>query len=93
MTIEMTVSEARARLSDVLDTARVRHEPVFLTRHGKRVGVIAGVDQWMALTSVSNEEVARRIEQIAEQGRALIKPGTPPLLDVSAFYETREPRL
>jgi len=93
MTIEMTVSEARARLGDVLDTARVRHEPVFLTRHGKRVGVIAGVEEWTTAAEVSNADLARRIEQIAEQGRALIKPGTPPLLDVSAFYETREPRL
>jgi prevent-host-death family protein len=33
---EMTVSEARAKLADVVDHARTRHEPVLLTRHGKR---------------------------------------------------------
>ena len=33
---EMTVTEARARLADVVDEARVAHDPVFLTRRGRR---------------------------------------------------------
>ena len=37
---EITVSEARARLADVVDAARVGHEPVYLTRRGHRVAAV-----------------------------------------------------
>jgi len=37
---EMTVTEARARLADVVDEARVAHDPVFLTRRGRRVAAV-----------------------------------------------------
>jgi prevent-host-death family protein len=37
---ELTVSEARARLADVVDEARVGHEPVYLTRRGRRVAAV-----------------------------------------------------
>jgi prevent-host-death family protein len=37
---EMTMSEARARLADVVDEARVAHEPVYLTRRGRRVAAV-----------------------------------------------------
>jgi len=34
---EMTVTDARSRLSEAVDTARVSHEPVYLLRRGRRV--------------------------------------------------------
>ena len=37
---ELTVTAARARLADVVDEARVRHSPVFLTRRGQRVAAV-----------------------------------------------------
>lgn len=37
---ELTVSEARARLADVVDEARVGREPVYLTRRGQRVAAV-----------------------------------------------------
>lgn len=37
---ETTVTEARARLADVVDEARVAHDPVFLTRRGRRVAAV-----------------------------------------------------
>ena len=37
---ELTVSEARARLADVVDEARVAREPVYLTRRGRRVAAV-----------------------------------------------------
>lgn len=37
---EMTVTEARARLADVVDEARVGHDPIFLTRRGRRVAAV-----------------------------------------------------
>jgi prevent-host-death family protein len=43
--IEMSVSEARARLADVVDDARVGREPVFLTRRGRRIAAVIDADQ------------------------------------------------
>ena len=37
---ELTVAAARARLADVVDEARERHRPVFLTRRGRRVAAV-----------------------------------------------------
>jgi prevent-host-death family protein len=45
----MTISEARANLAQVVDTARVNHEPVSLTKHGKRVAVVLGEDEYQRL--------------------------------------------
>lgn len=41
---DLTVTDARARLADVVDEARVRHTPVYLTRRGQRVAAIIGAD-------------------------------------------------
>lgn len=41
---EMTVTEARARLADVVDQARIAHDPVFLTRRGRRVAALVDAD-------------------------------------------------
>jgi prevent-host-death family protein len=42
---EMPVTEARARLADVVDQARITHEPTFLTRRGRRVAAVIGADE------------------------------------------------
>jgi len=93
MSIEMTVSQARSRLGDVLDTARMRRQPVFLTRHGKRVGVIQGIEQWdqSAVPAPTRAEVQQQIDAIVQLANSLIDPDIPPLLDATAFYETRKP--
>ena len=41
---ELTVSDARARLADVVDSARVQHAPVYLTRRGRRVAAVIGAE-------------------------------------------------
>lgn len=41
---ELTVSDARARLAHVVDEARVRHDPVYLTRRGQRVAAVIDAD-------------------------------------------------
>ena len=41
----MTVSEARARLADVVDEARIGHDPVYLTKRGRRVAAVVDADQ------------------------------------------------
>jgi prevent-host-death family protein len=42
---ELTVTDARARLADVVDEARVTRDPVFLTRRGRRVAAVIDADQ------------------------------------------------
>lgn len=37
---EVTVSAARAHLSDVVEEARILRRPVYLTRHGHRVAAV-----------------------------------------------------
>ncbi len=37
---QVTVSDARARFAEVIDQARVQHDPVYLTRHGRRVAAV-----------------------------------------------------
>ncbi|WP_097189426.1 type II toxin-antitoxin system Phd/YefM family antitoxin [Ornithinimicrobium cerasi] len=41
---ELTVTDARARLAEVVDEARVRHDPVYLTRRGQRVAAVIDAD-------------------------------------------------
>ena len=47
----MTVTQARSRLSEAVDTARVSHEPVYLLRRGRRVAAL-----------IDAEDLARLIE-------------------------------
>ncbi|MGX6451213.1 type II toxin-antitoxin system Phd/YefM family antitoxin [Brevibacterium paucivorans] len=41
---EVTVIDARARLADVVDEARVGHDPIYLTRRGRCVAAIIDAD-------------------------------------------------
>lgn len=34
------MSDARARLAEVVDAARISHDPVYLTRRGRRVAAV-----------------------------------------------------
>ena len=52
---EMTVTEARARLSDVVDEARVAHDPVFLTRRGRRVAAVIDADDLERLIEAAED--------------------------------------
>ncbi len=51
----MTVSDARARLADVVDTARVGHEPVFLTRRGHRIAAVVDAGDLEKLMSAAED--------------------------------------
>jgi antitoxin Phd len=52
---EMTVTEARARLADVVDEARVAHDPVFLTRRGRRVAAVVDADDLQRLIEAAED--------------------------------------
>lgn len=43
VTSQITLSAAGARLADIVDAARVDHDPVYLTRRGQRM-VAAAID-------------------------------------------------
>lgn len=74
---EMTVSDARSRLADVVDQARVEHEPVFLTRRGRRVAAVIDADQLEGLIESAEDladlrAVAQAREEMAATGQGPI---------------------
>ncbi|WP_068427060.1 type II toxin-antitoxin system Phd/YefM family antitoxin [Piscicoccus intestinalis] len=70
---KVTVSDARARLADVVDEARVRHDPVYLTRRGQRIAAVIDADDLDRLIAAAEDladiEAARAARAvIADQG-------------------------
>lgn len=52
---EMTVTDARARLADVVDAARVRHDPIYLTRRGQRVAAVIDAEDLDRLIAAAED--------------------------------------
>jgi prevent-host-death family protein len=73
----MPVSDARARLADVVDHARVAHDPVYLTRRGRRIAAIVDADQLDALIEAA-EDLAD-IRAAAESRAELAETGAAPI--------------
>ena len=71
---DMTVSDARARLADVVDAARVGHDPVYLTRRGQRVAAVIDSDDLDRLIAAA-EDLADI--EAARAARAEIADGEP----------------
>jgi prevent-host-death family protein len=74
---EMTVTEARARLADVVDQARVEHDPVFLTRRGRRVAAVIDAEHLEQLIEAAEDladlqAVAAARAEMAETGENAI---------------------
>ena len=70
---ELTVTHARARLADVVDEARVKHDPIYLTRRGQRVAAVIDADDLQRLIEAAEDladiEAARAArEEIASEG-------------------------
>lgn len=70
---DMTVTAARSRLADVIDDARVRHAPVFLSRRGRRVAAVVDAEDLERLMKAAEDladikaaQAAR--EEVAEHG-------------------------
>jgi len=71
--LDLPVSVACNRLDEIVDNARSRHEPVFLTRRGRRVAAVIDVEDLERLTQAAEDladldaaEAARA--EIAEHG-------------------------
>ncbi|MGB6059820.1 MAG: type II toxin-antitoxin system Phd/YefM family antitoxin [Microthrixaceae bacterium] len=74
---DITVTEARARLAAVVDEARVGGEPVFLTRHGRRVAAVIDADALEEMIEAS--ENLADIESAASARREMVEAGETPI--------------
>lgn len=66
-TSTVNVSEARARLSEIVDQAHGEHRPVFLTRRGRRVAAVIDADDLDRLIELAEDMADIRA---AEEARA-----------------------
>ncbi len=74
----MTISEARARLPELVDRIG-RGEEVTITRHGRPVAVIVRPDTLRARRATEVLETAERIHDVLERGRRTPLSKTQPL--------------
>ena len=80
--LDLPVSVACNRLDEIVDDARARHEPVFLTRRGRRVAAVIDADDLERLTQAAED---RADIEVAEAARAEIaEHGTIPWNEVKA---------
>jgi len=75
---ETTVTEARARLADVVDEARVAHDPVFLTRRGRRVAAVIDAEDLERL--IEDAEDLADIKAAAAARAEMAESGESPIL-------------
>lgn len=70
---EMTVSEARAQLADVIDSVRRSHEPVYLRRRGKRVAALVDPDDLDRLIELAEDalDIAEARAALEEDGESI----------------------
>lgn len=54
---DVTVTEARERLADVIDEARRNHEPVFIYRRGKRLVAVIDAEDLDRLVELAEDAV------------------------------------
>lgn len=73
---EITVSDARARLADVVDAARIGHDPIYLTRRGRRVAAVIDANDLDGLIAAAEDvadiEAARSARAELDKGEAAI---------------------
>ena len=79
---DLPVSVARSRLDEIVDDARARHEPVFLTRRGRRVAAVIDADDLERLTQAA-EDLAD-IEAACAARAEVAEHGTIPWDEVKA---------
>ncbi|WP_235984691.1 type II toxin-antitoxin system Phd/YefM family antitoxin [Actinomyces trachealis] len=79
---DVSVTAARSRLADVIDDARVRHDPVFLTRRGRRVAAVIDADDLERLIEAAEDLADIEAAQVARTEAA--EHGTIPWDEVKA---------
>lgn len=78
------MTEARARLADVVDEARAAHEPVFLTRGGRRVAAVVDADDLQRLLEAAEDLADIRAAQDARDEMERTGEGPVPWEQVKA---------
>jgi antitoxin Phd len=70
---DLSVSEARGRLADVIDEARREHEPVYLRRRGKRVAAVIDAEDLDRLTALAEDaiDIAEARTALEEEGESI----------------------
>ena len=83
--LDLPVSVACNRLDEIVDNACARHEPVFLTRRGRRVAAVIDADDLERLTQAAEDLADLEAAEAAEAARAEISEhGTIPWEEVKA---------
>ena len=80
--LDLPVSVACSRLDEIVDDVRARHEPVFLTRRGRRVAAVIDVEDLERLTQAAEDLVD--IEASAAARAEITEHGTIPWDGVKA---------
>ena len=62
---DLSISEARERLADVVDQARSFHQPVFLSRRGRRVAAVIDADDLERLIDLAEDMADIRAAEAA----------------------------
>ncbi|WP_244928178.1 type II toxin-antitoxin system Phd/YefM family antitoxin [Nocardioides sp. W7] len=81
---EMSLTEARSRLADVIDEARVGHDPVFLTRRGRQVAAVIDADDLRQLLEAAEDLADIRAAQSAREEMAVSGESAVSLADLKA---------
>jgi len=70
---DVTVSEARERLADVIDEARRQHEPVYVYRRGKRVAAVIDAEDLDHLIELAEDaiDIAEARAALEEEGESI----------------------
>lgn len=74
---ELTVSDARARLADVVDAARTKHDPIYLTRRGRRVAAVIDAEDLDRLVAAAEDLADIEAAAAARQGMQDGDPAIP----------------
>ena len=67
ITEPLNITEARKQLATIIDQARTKHEPVYLTRRGHRVAAVIDADDLDAILALAEDMADIRA---AEDARA-----------------------
>lgn len=74
---ELSVSEARGQLAALIDRVRAEHQPVFLSRRGRRVAAVIDADDLDRLIELAED--AADVRAAAEARREMAETGETPV--------------
>ena len=74
---DVSLSDARARLAEVVDSARVAHDPVFITRRGRRIAAVIAADDLARLLEAAEDLADIRAARAARDEIAAGEPVVP----------------